>query len=102
MPASPCRPAPTRPAPTTSINSRWAQDFPDYPKWGIWPSGYFQTNNNFGNVNFDGAYVCGYNSAKLLVGDHTAEQICFQLTPNDSSLLPGDIDSSTLLHREPG
>ncbi len=72
-----------------------AQDFPDYPKWGIWPSGYFQTNNNFGNVNFDGAYVCGYNSAKLLVGDHTAEQICFQLTPGDSSLLPGDIDSST-------
>ncbi len=72
-----------------------AQDFPDYPKWGIWPSGYFQTNNNFGNVNFDGAYVCGYNSAKLVVGDHTAEQICFQLTPGDSSLLPGDIDSST-------
>jgi hypothetical protein len=71
-----------------------SSDFPDYPKWGIWPSGYFQTNNNFGEINFDGAYVCGYNSAKLLVGDHTAEQICFQLTPNDSSLLPGDIDST--------
>ncbi len=71
-----------------------SSDFPDYPKWGIWPSGYFQTNNNFGEVNFDGAYVCGYNSAKLVVGDHTAEQICFQLTPGDSSLLPGDIDST--------
>ncbi len=71
-----------------------SQDFPDYPKWGIWPSGYFQTNNNFGNINFDGAYVCGYNSAKLLVGDHTAEQVCFQLTPNDASLLPGDLDSN--------
>lgn len=72
-----------------------SSDFPDYPKWGIWPSGYFQTNNNFGNVNFDGAYVCGYNSAKLIVGDRTAEQVCFQLTPNDASLLPGDLDSST-------
>ena len=71
-----------------------SNDFPDYPKWGLWPSGYFQTNNNFGNVNFDGAYVCGYNNAKLLVGDRSAEQVCFQLSPNDNSLLPGDIDSS--------
>jgi hypothetical protein len=70
-----------------------SSDFPDYPKWGIWPSGYFETNNNFGN-NFDGSYVCGYNSAKLIVGDRTAEQICFQLTPNDSSLLPTDVDSN--------
>ncbi len=71
-----------------------SNDFPDYPKWGLWPSGYFETNNNFGNINFDGSYVCGYNSAKLLVGDSSAEQICFQLTPNDSSLLPGDVDSN--------
>jgi len=68
-------------------------NFPDYPKWGVWPSGYFETSNAFGN-QFAGAYVCGYNSAKLLVGDGTAEQICFQLTPNDASLLPGDQDSN--------
>ena len=23
-------------------------DFPDYPKWGIWPTGYYETNNDFG------------------------------------------------------
>ncbi len=70
--------------------------FPDYPKYGIWPSGYFETMNNFGpgGGGFVGAEVCGYNSAKLLVGDHTAEQICFQLTANDYSLLPGDQDST--------
>ena len=70
--------------------------FPDYPKYGIWPSGYFETMNNFGpsGSQFIGAEVCGYNSAKLLVGDQTAEQICFQLTPNDYSLLPGDQDSN--------
>ncbi len=22
--------------------------FPDYPKWGVWPTGYFQAQNNFG------------------------------------------------------
>ena len=70
--------------------------FPDYPKYGIWPTGYFETMNNFGpgGSNFVGAEVCAYNSAKLLVGDHTAEQICFQLTNNDYSILPADHDSS--------
>jgi hypothetical protein len=69
--------------------------FPDYPKYGIWPTGYFETMNNFGpgGSRFEGAEVCAYNSAKLLVGDHTAEQICFQLTANDYSILPGDRDS---------
>jgi hypothetical protein len=72
--------------------------FPDYPKWGIWPTGYFQTQNAYdlnGGGNFLGVYVCAYNSAKLIIGDQTAEQICFQATPNDYSLLPGDVDSPT-------
>jgi len=67
-------------------------DFPDYPKWGIWPTGYFETNNAFGNTDY--VNVCAYNSAKLLVGDRSAEQICFQTSTNDTSLLPGDLDSN--------
>jgi hypothetical protein len=59
-------------------------NFPDYPKWGIWPSGYFQTQNDVDlTTGFIGAYVCAYNTVKLIVGDPTAEQICFQTTPND-------------------
>lgn len=69
-------------------------DFPDYPKWGIWPSGYFQTQNDSDSNGNVGAYVCAYNTAKLIVGDQTAEQICFQTTPQDISLLPGDVDST--------
>lgn len=72
-------------------------EFPDYPKWGIWPSGYFQTIDNY-NVSSGYVYlnaeVCGYNSAKMLVGDPSAEQICFQLTHNDFSLLAADQDSN--------
>ncbi len=70
---------------------------PDYPKWGIWPAGYFQAQNNFGTSGskFQGAQVCAYNRAKLLVGDSTAEQQCFQLTSGEDSLLPGDLDSPT-------
>jgi len=70
-------------------------DFPDYPKWGIWPTGYFQTNNAFPNNGNGYVNVCAYNSAKLLVGDRSAEQICFQTSDNDTSLLPGDLDSNT-------
>ncbi len=71
--------------------------FPDYPKIGVWPTGYFQANNNFGinESGFVGAQICAYNSAKLLLGDPSAEQQCFQLSRNDYSLLPGDVDSPT-------
>ena len=72
--------------------------FPDYPKWGIFPSGYFETINNYeiiqGRFVFENAEVCAYNSVKLLVGDRSAEKICFQLTHQDYSLLPADQDSN--------
>jgi hypothetical protein len=69
--------------------------FPDYPKIGVWPTGYFQANNNFGvnDSGWVGAQVCAYNSAKLLAGDASAEQQCVQLTSLEDSLLPGDVDS---------
>ncbi len=76
--------------------------FPDYPKWGVWSTGgqsdgYYQTLNNLGpgGGGFVGPQLCGYDRAKLLVGDFTAEQICFQQTVNESSVLPGDRDSPT-------
>ncbi len=71
--------------------------FPDYHKIGVWPTGYFQANNNFGvnKSGFVGSQICAYNSAKLLTGDSSAEQQCFQLNANDYSLLPGDVDSPT-------
>ncbi|MGB8885809.1 MAG: hypothetical protein WCC87_03750 [Candidatus Korobacteraceae bacterium] len=66
--------------------------YPDYPKWGIWPTGYFQTQNTGG---LSSANVCAYNSTKMLVGDSTAEQICEQLSSSDFSLMPADLDSAT-------
>lgn len=76
--------------------------FPDYPKWGVWSSagasdGYFQAVNNFGpgGGGFRGPQICGYDRAKILAGDQSAEQICFQLTQSEDSLLPADRDSPT-------
>jgi len=69
--------------------------FPDYPKWGIMPDAYYQSQNNFGasGSSFIGAYACAYERAKMLTGDSSAQQICFQAQSNDDSLLPGDLDS---------
>jgi len=71
--------------------------FPDYPKWGIWPSNYGQAVNNFGptGASFQGPQVCVYNRNKLLRGDPSAEQICHQYTNTEDSLLPADLDSTT-------
>jgi hypothetical protein len=71
--------------------------FPDYPKWGIWPTNYGEAMNNFGpgGSGFKGPLVCVYNRTKLLAGDKTAEQVCHQYTSSEDSLLPADQDSST-------
>src|ERR1017187_9032710 len=71
--------------------------FPDYPKWGIWPTNYGQSQNNFGasGHTFQGPLACVYNRAKLLAGDSSAEQICHQYTSSEDSLLPADQDSAT-------
>jgi hypothetical protein len=71
--------------------------FPDYQKIGVWPTGYFQANNNFGvnKSGYVGSQICAYNRVKLLAGEASAEQQCVQLNANDYSLLPGDVDSPT-------
>jgi hypothetical protein len=73
--------------------------FPDYPKWGIWPDAYYQSQNNFGPTGsaYVGATACAYERAKMLVGDSTAHQVCFTTPPLDDSLLPGDLDSAGTL-----
>jgi len=70
--------------------------FPDYPKWGLWSDAYYQSQNNFGSSgsSFAGARACAYERAKMLVGDSSAKQICFQGGTFDDSLLPADIDSA--------
>ncbi len=77
--------------------------FPDYPKWGVWSNGgasdgYYEAWNNFGpgGSGYQGPVICGYDRAKMLAGDPTAEQICHQfgITPQyQDSLLPADRDS---------
>ena len=71
----------------------------DYPKFGVWPtvtnSAYLATANLFANgQTFIGSQACAYDRSKMLVGDPTAQGICFTIS-NDGGYLPSDLDGST-------
>ncbi|HEU4768173.1 MAG TPA: proprotein convertase P-domain-containing protein, partial [Pyrinomonadaceae bacterium] len=71
--------------------------FNDYPKFGVWPDGYYWSNNQFNlaGTAFLGVGVFAANRAKLLAGDPTANFIFFDLqtaVANARSMLPSDAD----------
>ncbi len=69
---------------------------PDYPKWGLTPAVYYQTQNTF-SPSFIGVNVCAYDATKMLAGSSKASQICILDNSNgtlfDDSMLPADLDS---------
>ena len=68
-------------------------NFPDYPKLGVWPNAYLITFNMFG-AQFLGPRACAYDRVRMLQG-LSASQVCFQLSNQNGSMLPGDLDGST-------
>jgi hypothetical protein len=70
-------------------------NFPDYPKFGIWPDAYYNTINVFPPKSFAGAEACAFDRKAMLAGAE-ANAICFQQPPPVASLLPADLDGSTL------
>ena len=69
-------------------------NFPDYPKFGIWPDAYYNSINVFPGKSFAGAQACAFDRAAMLAG-RAAQAICFQQPSSVSSLLPADLDGST-------
>jgi hypothetical protein len=65
--------------------------FPDYPKIGVWPDGYYITFNMFNGNSFTGTKVCAYNRNAMLSGAPATQQ-CFQMSSAYASLLPADLD----------
>lgn len=79
---------------------RYAYEFdnmPDYPKFGVWPDGYYFTINQFAppNLNFAGAGVCVLDRDAMIAGDLNAEMLFFNLGTSYGSLLPADADGPT-------
>ncbi len=73
-------------------------DFPDYPKVGIWPNGYYVTHNDFPHLSsYAGVMLCAYDRVKMLAGDPSAQGACLLDNSNgtlfDDSMLCADVDS---------
>ncbi len=73
----------------------FGSNFPDYPKFGVWPDAYYNSINVFPPHSFAGAQACAFDRAAMLAG-RSASMICFQNPPSVASLLPSDLDGSTL------
>jgi len=68
--------------------------FNDYPKFGLWPDGYYASYNIFGRVRFTGAKACAYDGAAMRAGLAATTQ-CFQLSSAYGGLLPTDFDGTS-------
>jgi hypothetical protein len=73
----------------------FGNDFPDYPKLGVWPDAYYISFNMFGGVNFTGANACALDRNRMLAGQ-SSTIICFPQLKTIDSLLPSDLDGSIL------
>lgn len=69
-------------------------DMPDYPKFGVWPDGYYMTINRFAppRLTFAGGAVSVFNRADMIAGVSNAPSITFNLSTSYGSLLPADLD----------
>jgi hypothetical protein len=79
----------------TGTYNRYAFDmpnFPDYPKLGVWPDGYYASFNMFSGNSFVGARACAFQRSAILSGA-AASMVCFQQSV--ASLLPSDLDGAT-------
>jgi hypothetical protein len=71
----------------------FGNNFPDYPKLGVWPDAYYISFNMFGPISFLGADACAMDRTRMLAGQ-SATIICFQQSPSVDSLLPSDMDGT--------
>ena len=76
-------------------------DLPDYPKFGIWPDGYYMTVNQFhntsgNNFNWVGEGVAVFERDEMLSGNPAARMVFFDLTTSDDpwSALPSNFDGT--------
>jgi hypothetical protein len=69
----------------------------DYPKIGVWPDGYYITWNIFSGAGaFMGPEACAFDRSAMLGGASAPALVCFKMNGALASLLPSDLDGSTL------
>jgi len=72
-------------------------EMPDYPKFGIWPDGYYMGCNRFANgSSFAGTGADAFDRAAMLAGTPTAARISFTLPSSNEAFtaIPADCDGA--------
>ena len=68
----------------------------DFPKFGVWPDGYYMSTEEYLGSDYVGAGVFAFDREKLLAGDPAASYIYFNLpvpvSPRRRGYLPSDLD----------
>ncbi len=89
----------------TGTYSRYAfttgSNFPDYPKYGVWPDAYYISTREFAGSNFAGAGAYALNRAQMIAGIPNAQVVSFLAPPTPmynvgDGLLPTDLDGTAL------
>jgi len=78
-------------------------NFPDYPKYGVWPDAYYISTREFLGLSgpFQGAGAYALNRAQMLVGNPAPQVVSFLVPPAGlganvgDGLLPSDMDGPT-------
>lgn len=68
--------------------------FPDYPKLGVWPDGYYVTYNQFRGQSFVGPAACALDRNSMLSGAPAKMQCFTNIGASYGSMLPGDVDGT--------
>jgi hypothetical protein len=79
--------------PTDPVN------FPDYPKFGVWPDGYYMMAHQFANASsWAGTGVFVFDRDAMLAGDPATFQYVdlYSVNPNYGGMLPANLMGSTL------
>lgn len=86
------------------LGSYWAYSFPmsntsfpDYPKIGVWPDGYYMSTNQFDNAQtYAGPEATVFERSKMLSGQTARLIIMGSLGSSHNPMLPSDLDGNTL------
>ena len=90
--------------PTNNPNDWWLYGFKvhdtkmnDYPKFGVWPDGYYMSANQFGNNGWAGAGVWVFDRASMLEGESATFQYfdVANMNMDYGGLLPSNLMGST-------
>lgn len=77
---------------------RWEYSFsymPDYPKFGVWPDGYYMSANRFSSGGgYIGPGVSAFDRTAMLSGDPNAQMVTFNPTTGEGfvTMVPSDCD----------